>query len=208
MPDVIVSAADLARELDGPRPPRLLDVRWSLGGPPGIEPFREGHLPGAVYVDLDADLAAAPSAAAGRHPLPDAADLQAAARRWGLRAGEPVVVYDDTGGMSASRAWWLLRWGGVDDVRILDGGLGAWTAAGGALETGEAAVPAGDVTLTGGHLPVLDADGAARWAQDGVLLDARAAERSTRAPGTSPGRSAHRRPTTSARTAGSCPPTT
>lgn len=177
MPDVIVSATDLARELDGPRPPRLLDVRWSLGGPPGIEPYREGHLPGAVYVDLDADLAAAPSAAAGRHPLPEAADLQAAARRWGLRAGEPVVVYDDAGGMSASRAWWLLRWGGADDVRILDGGLGAWTAAGGALETGETAVALGDATLTGGHLPVLDADGAGRWAADGVLLDARAAER-------------------------------
>jgi len=177
MPDVIVSAADLARALDGPRPPRLLDVRWSLGGPPGVEGYRAGHLPGAVFVDLDAELAAPPSAAAGRHPLPDPADLQAAARRWGLRAGEPVVVYDDAGGMSASRAWWLLRWGGVQDVRILDGGLGAWTAAGGALETAEPAVPAGDVTLTGGHLPVLDADGAARWATEGVLLDARAAER-------------------------------
>lgn len=177
MPDVIVSAADLARELDGPRAPRLLDVRWSLGGPPGIGPFREGHLPGAVFVDLDAELAAAPSAADGRHPLPDVADLQAAARGWGLCDGEPVVVYDDAGGQSAARAWWLLLWAGVADVRILDGGLGAWTAAGGALATGEAAVEPGDVELTGGHLPVVDADGAARWAADGVLLDARAAER-------------------------------
>lgn len=177
MPDVIVSAADLARELGGPRPPRLLDVRWTLGGPPGIGAFREGHLPGASYVDLDTELAAAPSAAAGRHPLPDVADLQAAARRWGLRAGEPVVVYDDSGAMSAARAWWLLRWAGVQDVRILDGGLAAWTAAGGAVETGERDVEAGDVELSAGHLPTLDADGAAQWADEGVLLDARAAER-------------------------------
>ncbi|MEN1975686.1 sulfurtransferase [Cellulomonas sp. P4] len=177
MPDVIVSAADLARELGGPRPPHLLDVRWTLGGPPGIVAFREGHLPGASYVDLDTELAAAPSAAAGRHPLPDVADLQAAARRWGLRAGEPVVVYDDSGAMSAARAWWLLRWAGVADVRILDGGLAAWTAAGGAVETGERDVEPGDVELSAGHLPTLDADGAAQWADEGVLLDARAAER-------------------------------
>lgn len=177
MPEVIVSAADLARELAGPHRPRLLDVRWQLGGPPGIEGFRAGHLPGAVYVDLDAELAATPSAEAGRHPLPDVADLQAAARGWGLRAGESVVVYDDSGAMSASRAWWLLRWAGVADVRILDGGLDAWTAAGGAVESGDVAVEPGDVVLAGGQLPTLDADGAAQWAADGVLLDARAAER-------------------------------
>lgn len=172
-----MSAADLARALDGPRPPRLLDVRWALGGPPGIDAYRGGHLPGAVFVDLDADLAAAPSAAAGRHPLPDVTDLQAAARRWGLRAGEPVVVYDDSGAMSASRAWWLLLWAGVADVRILDGGLAAWVAAGGAVETGDVATAPGDVALDGGHLLTVDADGAAQWADDGVLLDARAAER-------------------------------
>ncbi len=174
---VTVTAADLARALDGPRPPRLLDVRWQLGGPPGLDAYRAGHLPGAVYVDLDGELAAAPSAAAGRHPLPDPADLQAAARRWGLRAGEPVVVYDDSGAMSAARAWWLLRWAGVADVRILDGGLAAWTAAGGAVETGDVVADPGDVELSGGHLPTVDADGAAAWAAEGVLLDARAAER-------------------------------
>lgn len=177
MTDVIVSATDLARELSGPRPPRLLDIRWSLAGPPGIEAYREAHLPGAVYVDLDADLAAPPSAAAGRHPLPDVVDLQAAARRWGLRVGEPVVVYDDSGALSAARAWWLLRWAGVESVRILDGGLDAWTTAGGALAAGDVEVEPGDVTLSAGHLPTVDADGAALWADEGVLLDARAAER-------------------------------
>jgi thiosulfate/3-mercaptopyruvate sulfurtransferase len=177
MTDVLVSASDLARELTGPRPPRLLDVRWRLGGPPGAGEHRAGHLPGAVYVDLDAELAGAPSPEAGRHPLPDVADLQAAARRWGLHAGEPVVVYDDAGATSAARAWWLLRWAGVADVRILDGGLAAWAAAGGAVETGDVAVEPGNVVLDGGRLPTVDADGAAAWAAEGVLLDARAAER-------------------------------
>jgi thiosulfate/3-mercaptopyruvate sulfurtransferase len=177
MPDVIVSAPDLARELDGPRPPRLLDVRWQLGGPPGIGQFRTGHLPGAVYVDLDTELAAPPSAAAGRHPLPAVADLEAAARGWGLRQGDAVVVYDEAGGVSASRAWWLLRWAGIADVRLLDGGLAAWTAAGLPVETGDRAADPGDVVLTGGGMPTIDADDAAAWSQDGVLLDARAGER-------------------------------
>jgi thiosulfate/3-mercaptopyruvate sulfurtransferase len=87
------------------------------------------------------------------------------------------VVYDNTGGLAAARAWWLLRWAGVADVRILDGGLGAWTAAGYELEPGEPAAAPGDVTLSGGHLPVLTADEAAALARDGLLLDARAGER-------------------------------
>jgi thiosulfate/3-mercaptopyruvate sulfurtransferase len=130
-----------------------------------------------VYVDLDTELAAPPSAAAGRHPLPAVADLEAAARGWGLRQGDAVVVYDEAGGVSASRAWWLLRWAGIADVRLLDGGLAAWTAAGLPVETGDRAADPGDVVLTGGGMPTIDADDAAAWSQDGVLLDARAGER-------------------------------
>lgn len=177
MPDVIVSATDLAREVAGPRPPHLLDVRWQLGGPPGVEAYRAGHLPGAVFVDLNTELAATPSPQEGRHPLPDVADLQAAARRWGLRAGAPVVVYDDGPGTSAARAWWLLRWAGVEDVRILDGGLAAWRDQGGPVVTDEPHPEPGDVVLSGGHLPVVDADAVADRARDGLVLDARAAER-------------------------------
>ncbi|MGY1616911.1 sulfurtransferase [Geodermatophilus sp. SYSU D00691] len=156
----------------------LLDVRWALGDDRGHERYLEGHLPGAVFVDLESELAGPPSAAGGRHPLPSLPRLQAAARRWGVRAGDRVVAYDDTGGAAAARAWWLLRWGGLADVRLLDGGLAAWQRAGGPVETGEVVPEPGDVVLTGGGLPVVGADDAAALpAAGGLLLDARAAER-------------------------------
>lgn len=173
----LISAADLAALLVTGPTPRILDVRWKLGGPPGRGEFRRGHLPGAVYVDLDTELAGHGDAAEGRHPLPSSAELQAAARGWGLNDGDTVVVYDDSGNMSAARAWWLLRHAGVRDVRLLDGGLAAWRAADLPIVAGEEPVAAGSVTLDLGALAVLDADAAAALAVDGVLLDARAAER-------------------------------
>ncbi|WP_426311837.1 sulfurtransferase [Cellulosimicrobium sp. E-16] len=174
---MLVAAPDLAEALAGDRPPVVLDVRWALGVTDGREQHLAGHVPGAVYVDLEAELAAPPTPAAGRHPLPDPADLQAAARRWGVRADRPVVVYDAVGGTSAARAWWLLRWAGHDDVRILDGGLAAWEGAGHALDEGDVRPEPGDVVVRPGGMPVLDADGAADLAVSGVLLDARAGER-------------------------------
>ncbi|KJE19973.1 ketopantoate reductase [Frankia torreyi] len=175
--EVLVDAKALHDELGSAQAPLLLDVRWALGDPHGHDHYREGHLPGAVYVDLDTELAAAPGGTAGRHPLPELADLQQAARSWGLTAGRPVVVYDDNGGLSAARAWWLLRWAGIADVRILDGALGAWRDAGLPIETGEIIPLPGDIVLEAGHLPVLDADTAAAVAREGILLDARAPER-------------------------------
>jgi thiosulfate/3-mercaptopyruvate sulfurtransferase len=174
---VLIGAKALREQLDGRRPPAVLDVRWALGDSHGRDHYRDGHIPGAVYVDLDTELAAPPEPGRGRHPLPEVARLQAAARGWGLRQGQPVVVYDNSGGLAAARAWWLLRWAGVADVAILDGALAAWTAAGFTLDAGDPAAAPGDVTLDGGHLPVLTADAAAALARDGVLLDARAAER-------------------------------
>ncbi|WP_323132580.1 sulfurtransferase [Kineococcus indalonis] len=172
-----VSAADLAAQLDDPDLV-LLDVRWRLGDTTGREQHRAAHLPGARYVDLDAELSAPPSPAAGRHPLPAVADLQRAARRWGLRASSRVVAHDDAGGAAAARAWWVLRWAGFADVRLLDGGLAAWRAAGLPLEAGEVVPAPGDVELGGGGaLPSVDADAAAAVAARGVLLDARAPER-------------------------------
>jgi thiosulfate/3-mercaptopyruvate sulfurtransferase len=174
---VLVSVETLAAALRGAHPPVVLDVRWQLGAPDGRPRYLEGHIPGAVYVDLDGELAGAASPAAGRHPLPPLPALQAAARRWGVSAGSTVVAYDETGNLAAARAWWLLRWAGVSEVHLLDGGLPAWRRAGLELETGESVPAPGDVVLSAGHLGVLDADAAARLASEGVLLDARAGER-------------------------------
>jgi len=175
--DVLIDAATLRQRLAEPDPPAVLDVRWALGDSHGRDHYLDGHIPTAVYADLDTELAAPPAAARGRHPLPDISDLQRAARDWGLRAGQPIVVYDDSGGLAAARAWWLLRWAGVADVRILDGTLGAWTGAGFELSSGQEHPVRGDVNLSAGHLPVLSAAQAAALARDGVLLDARAGER-------------------------------
>lgn len=175
---VTTTVAELDGLLRSAEPPAVLDVRWALGDPHGRDHFAAGHIPGAVYVDLDTELAAPPSAEGGRHPLPDLADLQAAARRWGVRAGQPVVVYDDLGNTAAARAWWLLRYAGVAEVTLLDGALGAWRSAGLPLESGAPADPSpGDVVLRADRLQTVDVDGAADLAATGLLLDARAAER-------------------------------
>lgn len=178
--DVLVTADELAALLAAPRAPGdvvVLDVRWRLGGPPGRGEYLTGHVPGAVHVDLDAELAAHGLPTDGRHPLPAVADLQVAARRWGVRQGSTVVAYDDDGDLAAARAWWLLRWAGVEDVRLLDGALPAWTAAGHPLATDDVQPDPGDVVLRAGSLPTLALDEVADAARDGVLLDARAPER-------------------------------
>lgn len=155
---------------------RVLDVRWRLGGPDGHPAYLEGHVPGAVFVRLDEDLAAHGDPTDGRHPLPDASEFQASVRRWGIDDGDIVVVYDDWQGYGAARAWWMLRDAGVD-ARVLDGGLQAWRDEDLPLETGEVTPAPGSVTLRPGQLPQLTIDEAAALAQDGVLLDARAGER-------------------------------
>ncbi|MFH9083663.1 sulfurtransferase [Streptomyces sp. NPDC017673] len=177
----IITASELAHELTGGNPPVLLDVRWQLStakaaGAPAFDgraEYTAGHIPGAVFVDLDRELAAAPGAH-GRHPLPDPAKFGAAMRRAGVSAGRPVVVYDGGQGWAAARAWWLLRWTGHPDVRVLDGGLPSWE---GELSTGTPAPAEGDFEPAPGAAGLLDADGAAALARTGVLLDARAGER-------------------------------
>jgi thiosulfate/3-mercaptopyruvate sulfurtransferase len=159
----------------------ILDVRWRLDQPDGHEAYLAGHLPGAVYVSLDDDLSDHTRPGRGRHPLPSGPHLQAAARRWGVRRAQPVVVYDDWNRAGSARARWVLTAAGVGDVRILDGGLPAWTASGGELESGPVTPPPGDVTvvhddLYHGGRPVLTADEVSAGVVD-TLLDARAPER-------------------------------
>lgn len=176
----MITASELVRRIAAGRPVNVLDVRWELTHPDGREAFSDGHVPGAVYVSLEDELADHAVSGGGRHPLPSGDTLEAAARRWGLRAGVPTVVYDDWNRAGSARAWWVLTAAGIDDVRILDGGLSAWVTAGGELETGSKTVEPGDVAvvhrdLYRGALPTLSADEAAVFT--GPLLDARAAER-------------------------------
>jgi len=174
---VLTTSEELATALTSEKPPVVLDVRWKLGGPPGHGEYLTGHVPGAVYVDLDTELAAHGESTDGRHPLPTIDALQAAARRWGIDPGDTVVAYDGEGNMAAARAWWLLRWAGVADVRLLDGALPAWIASGGELATDDVVPDAGTVDLTAGALPTLDLRTVADFPDTGVLLDARAPER-------------------------------
>jgi thiosulfate/3-mercaptopyruvate sulfurtransferase len=166
----LISVAELAAELAGLT---ILDVRYAVGGPPGPAAFAVGHVLGAVYVDLDRDLAA-PAGPGGRHPLPDAAAFARAMRAAGVSRARPIVAYDDWGGRAAGRLWWLLRYFGHPSVRVLDGGWAAWRAAGQPASTAAAAPPAGDFTATPGGMPVVEA---ADVPTVGVLIDARAPER-------------------------------
>ncbi|MDT5020749.1 MAG: thiosulfate/3-mercaptopyruvate sulfurtransferase, partial [Mycobacterium sp.] len=128
---MLIAAAELADLIDAGDPLTILDVRWRLDEPDGRATYLQGHLPGAVYVSLDDELSDHSVAGCGRHPLPSGRSVEAAARRWGACAGVPTVVYDDWNRAGSARAWWVLTAAGIADVRILDGGLAAWRAAGG-----------------------------------------------------------------------------
>ncbi|QWW20232.1 sulfurtransferase [Schaalia sp. 19OD2882] len=181
-PSPLVDAVELSALLAGDpgSRPVVLDVRYPGPGSPvdGHAQYLQGHVPGAAYLDMDTALAAPHvPGVTGRHPLPEVEVLQAALRAAGVSAGRPVVVYDDWKSIAAARAWWLLLWAGHEDVRVLDGGWRAWRAGGGAVEGGEVVPVPGDVTVRPGGRRVVEAQGAARIAETGVLLDARPANR-------------------------------
>jgi thiosulfate/3-mercaptopyruvate sulfurtransferase len=174
---MLITVEGLAGALaGGAQRPALLDVRWELGGPPGRAQYAEGHIPGAVFVDLEHDLAGAPGPE-GRHPLPSPAAFTAAMRVAGVFIDRPVVVYDAASAIAAARAWWLLRYHGHRHVTVLDGGLAAWVKAGHPVQVPVPVVSPGDFVARPGQMPVLDAAQAAQCAAVGVLLDARAPER-------------------------------
>jgi thiosulfate/3-mercaptopyruvate sulfurtransferase len=173
----LISVAELVEMLDSAAArPSILDVRWSLGGPSGRDEYDRGHIPGAVFVDLDTQLADPPGAR-GRHPLPDAGKFGHAMRAAGVDLDRPVVVYDANTSMAAARGWWVLRYFGHPDVKVLDGGYAAWAAAGNPVSSETPRVSPGDFVPKPGGMPMLDARGAAETARRGVLLDARASER-------------------------------
>lgn len=165
----LISVADLVVGLEARAPIVLLDVRDDAAAPAD-----RPRIPGAILVTLADDFSGPASKAGGKRPLPALDALQSKAQAWGINADSLVVVYDAQDGTQAARAWWTLRWAGLANVRLLDGGFAAWTAVGRPV-TGEAA-PApktGSVLLHAGHMPTLDADDAAKLATDSRLLDAR-----------------------------------
>ena len=131
----LVDIATLQAHLDDPQW-LVIDVRHQLSDVAyGEQAYAAGHLPGAVFLHCDRDLSGPLTGSNGRHPLPDPEQLAARFGEIGIGATTQVVVYDDAQGMIAGRLWWLLRWLGHDNVALLDGGLPAWQAAGGALTT-------------------------------------------------------------------------
>jgi len=168
---VLITIDALVRLLDAQEPVVLLDVVDEPGAAPADRP----KIPGALSVYLATDFSGKPSATSGRRPLPDVRELQARARAWGICGDSTVVAYDNAGGAQASRAWWTLRWAGLTNVRVLDGGYGAWRAASRPSSTHVAsqANGAGDVVLTAGCMPTIEAEEAAALARQSRLLDAR-----------------------------------
>ena len=178
---VLIDVAELMRQLAEGHQPATLDVRWRMDQPDGRETYLAGHIPGAVYVSLEDELSDHSRTGRGRHPLPSGTELQTAARRWGLRVDQQVIVYDDWNRAGSARAWWVLTAAGIDNVRILDGGLAAWTAAGGELQAHAPQFPPGDVSVV--HDDLYAGARATLTAQQvsdeqvTVLLDARAPQR-------------------------------
>ena len=183
-PGEIVSARDSGRRV------RLLDVRWRLDAPEGRPEYIDGHLPDAVYVDLERELARPGYPEEGRYPLPTLHDLERALRRWGVDDGDLVVAYDDNHSVAAARVWWLLRRRGVD-IRVLDGGIRAWVRAGNVLERGDHAPAPGNATLRDADLGIATIDDAARAHVDGYLVDVRAPEHYRCSRNARPGRRPH-----------------
>ena len=188
--ELLVSASELASTL-GEDKLRIIDCRFDLFDPgAGQRAYLDTHIPGAVYADLDRDLAAPVDATTGRHPLPDVSSATETFRRLGVSRDSNVVVYDSAGGAMAARAWWMLRWLDHGRVRLLDGGFPAWCAGGYPTESGAVTTATGDfkgipvdgrilttaglVAAIAGNDPprVVDARDAARFRGDVEPIDA------------------------------------
>jgi len=173
----LVDVAWLGAHLHDPKL-RVIDLRWYLAGKSGAAAYAEGHIPGAVFVDLHHDLTG--PVGPGRHPIPSPAQLERAMRAAGVSADTRVVVYDDAGGSVAARLWWLLSVHGHTRVHVLDGGYPAWLAAHGVTETDVPVVAPGSFAVTVSvQPPVVDRHHveSVRRRNAWVLLDARVAER-------------------------------
>lgn len=175
----LITAAELLA-LQGRQRVVIVDCGFELTDPgAGRRAYEAGHLSGAVYAHVDDDLAGRKTGRNGRHPLPERERFAATVGAWGVAPGVQVVCYDAQGGPYAARAWWLLRWLGHHDVAVLDGGLAAWQAAGGAVDAqapvveAQAPYPA----TAGPAMPTIDADRLLAQLGKQRIVDARAGER-------------------------------
>lgn len=177
----LISAQELAARLRGGPgdAPLVLDVRWQLGSDGGYDAYLQGHLPGAVFVDLERDLSGAltEDGSGGRHPMPSVDDFELDMAECGVDNERLVVVYDDFGSLAAARCWWLLRHFGKYDVQVLDGGLARWRAERLPVESGLRMIEEGDFAVRRSGIDVLDAERAELYAREGLLIDARPADR-------------------------------
>ncbi|MFE6157348.1 sulfurtransferase [Streptomyces sp. NPDC056486] len=174
---VVISASELSAVLRESASIVVLEVGREAGD--GSEPrlsYSTGHIPGAHYVPFEAALVGSTTENTGHGPLPRASDLQERLRVWGVDDGSTVVVHTRQNPAVAARAWWILRWAGVENVLCLNGGLAAWQAFGGPLEADVPPPAAGTAVVRPGSLPVLTAEDAGRLAAAGHLIDARSPE--------------------------------
>ncbi len=174
----LISPEELASRIDEPDL-RIVDVRWYLGKPgAGRAAYDAGHLPDAIHLDIDGELAA--SSGPGRHPLPEPAEFAERLARAGIGDGDFVVAYDDVGGWIAARLWWMLDNLGHARVAVLDGGLPAWTALGLPVTTDEPDAQVADLRLAGHWSHTLDRGellDKLRASKPPTVLDARAGPR-------------------------------
>ena len=174
-PSPIISPKALAERLDDPAL-RVVDVRWVLGSPGrGREAYEAGHIPGAIFLDVDSDLAAPEGP--GRHPLPDPVTFRATLEAAGIGSDHTVVAYDDVGGWVAARLWWMLDDLGHEQVAVLDGGFPAWVAAGMPVTQDVPDVPAARLDLADHWTKTIDRAGLVEKLGSVVLLDARGGPR-------------------------------
>lgn len=176
----LIQVAELQNLLDSATTaPLVLDVRFTLGRHDGREAYERGHIPGSHWVDLENDLAGPPTPGrAGRHPLPNAQDFTAAMRVAGVSNDSTVVITDADNALAASRLWWMLTDAGHTDVRVLDGGFRAWTAAGSDVAEGPDTLPnPGDFDARPGQRRVVEGAEVEQRAEGCRLVDVRAPER-------------------------------
>ena len=157
----------------------VFDCRFQLGEPgAGARAHAEGHIPGAHYLHLERDLSGAVGEHGGRHPLPDPVEFSERLARLGVNRQTSVVAYDDNGFMPSARLWWMLRALNYDRVRLLDGGVQAWVAAGGKLDTDSPRPTPVEPPVVGDYRHKRDVAGVRRAMAEGAfLIDSRDAAR-------------------------------